>query len=615
MLRRVIALAAALVAFSVSAFAASDQWVEVRSDHFRVLTDANEKQARHILDQFERMRWMFQTLFPKINVDPAAPIVVLAAKNEKTFQTIEPEAYLARGQLKLAGYFMKAADKNYILLRLDAEQEQHPFMTIYHEYTHLQFSPDAEWLPLWLNEGLAEFFQNTDIRNKDVVIGEASADDILYLRENRIIPLPVLFKVDAKSPYYHEEQKGSVFYAESWALTHMLFTTDKRKGTNHLTEYMNMLSQREDPVTAAQKAFGDLGRLEKDLDDYIQHRAYTDLILNSAAAPIDESNYKPRALTQAQSDAARADVMAYVERRKDARALVDDVLKADPNNAQAHETMGFIEYREDHIEEARKWYEQAVKLDSQSYIAHYYFASLTMQQGTHDQDADIESSLRTAIQLNPRFAPAYDRLASFYGMRHEKLDEARKLAIQAIKLDPGALYIRMNAASVFMAAERYDDVAVILKSCIKVAKNQGDLAMVQSRIDELGQFRAARASMVSSPTVEGVAEGSTVVVATDTGPKHPTEAASGPKHEATGMIRGVTCSYPSVIEFHVEGAGKAVSLYSNDYFKLEFTALGFTPQGEIHPCEDIEGMKARVQYAESSDKSVDGQAIAIELRK
>jgi hypothetical protein len=77
----------------------------------------------------------------------------------------------------------------------------------------------------------------------------------------------------------------------------------------------------------------------------------------------------------------------------------------------------------------------------------------------------------------------------------------------------------------------------------------------------------------------------------------------------------VKCSDPAVIEFRVEGANKSVTLYSNDYLKIEFTARGFTPQGAIHPCDDMEGMRARVQYAESSDKTVDGQVIAMELRK
>src|SRR5579859_6569313 len=196
------------------ASASPDQWVEVSSAHFSVLTNSNEKQARHVLDQFERMRWVFQTLFPKLNTDPPAPIMVYAAKNAKTFQALVPQAYLAKGSLPLAGYFLTSQDGNYILLRMDAEEEKHPFATVYHEYTHLQFRSAGEWMPLWLNEGLAEFFQNTDIKDKEVLLGQPSEDDLLYLRQQRLIPLPVLFQVNADSPYYHQEQKGSVFYAE-----------------------------------------------------------------------------------------------------------------------------------------------------------------------------------------------------------------------------------------------------------------------------------------------------------------------------------------------------------------------------------------------------------------
>src|ERR1035441_9844447 len=113
MVRRLFLLLV-LFAFPFSlARASTEQWVEVSSNRFTVLSNSNEKQARHILDQFERMRWMFQILFPKANIDPSTPIVVFAAKNEKTFQSVEPEPYLAKGQLHLAGLFLRGPDKNY----------------------------------------------------------------------------------------------------------------------------------------------------------------------------------------------------------------------------------------------------------------------------------------------------------------------------------------------------------------------------------------------------------------------------------------------------------------------------------------------------------------------
>jgi len=270
-----------MAVLSGSACASTDQWLEVRSPHFTVITDSNEKQGRHMLDQFERMRWMFQILFPKVNVDPVQPIVVVAAKDRKIFRTIEPETYLAKGQIDLGGLFMKHPDKNYILLRLDAEGE-HAYAGIYHEYTHLQFSDFNQWMPVWLNEGLAEFFQNTEIFDKEVMLGEPSGDNILFLRQNQIIPLEVLFKVDYKSPYYHEENKGSIFYAESWALTHYLYVLDKQKGTNRVGEYMTMLSTGVDPVVAAEKAFGNLKQLQKALEDYIRQSNYMQCVTNKS---------------------------------------------------------------------------------------------------------------------------------------------------------------------------------------------------------------------------------------------------------------------------------------------------------------------------------------------
>ena len=210
-----------------------ENWIEVRSPHFVVATNSNEKQARRVADQFERMRAVFHVLLPKSQLDPAAPIIVLAVNGEKEFRSLEPEVYLAKGQLKLGGLFLRAEEKNYILMRLDAEGE-HPYSVVYHEYTHLLMSKSAEWLPLWLNEGLAEFYQNTDIHEKDVLLGQPSIDNIMWLRQNRLLPLPTLFAVDHNSPYYHEEKKGSIFYAESWALVHYLKVTDFKQRTNSL---------------------------------------------------------------------------------------------------------------------------------------------------------------------------------------------------------------------------------------------------------------------------------------------------------------------------------------------------------------------------------------------
>ena len=609
--RRILSLVLLVIVFRASAAAAGDPWIEITSAHFTLLTDAGEKEGRRTLDQFERMRWVFHTLFPLANLDPAQPIVVLAAKNQKTFTALEPAAYLAKGQLKIGGYFLHSSDKNYILLRLDEESE-HPYASVYHEYTHVQFASADGLLPVWLNEGIAEFMQNTDISSQDVRLGQPSVDDILYLRQNRIIPLPVLFKVDFNSPYYHEEQKGSVFYSESWALTHYLIVTDHQNHTRRLDDYITLAKQGVDPLTAADQVFGDLKQLETALRSYIQAAQYKEFVMSSAAAPIDASSYKTEALAATQSDAVRADLLACVGRTEDAQALLATVLKQDPNNIQAHETMGFLASRAGKLDEARKWYGEAVKLGSQDYLAYYYFAIFSMYGNEQESDPEIESSLQTALRLNPRFAPVYDRLASYYGMNHEKLEDAHRLNVRAIELDPANLNFRVNAASILMAMNRGSDAMAVLKTAAKMAKKPEDVALVQNRIDEIRRIQAARAQ--SAADVSAQASAAPIVVGAR--PKYPTMPVTAAKFTAEGVIRGVKCNYPTEIEFRVEAAsGKNVSLYDNDFSNIELTAIGLAFSGSVNPCSDFEGKKARVKYIASSDQSVDGQVVAVELRK
>jgi hypothetical protein len=143
---------------------------------------------------------------------------------------------------------------------------------------------------------------------------------------------------------------------------------------------------------------------------------------------------------------------------------------------------------------------------------------------------------------------------------------------------------------------------------------------VQSRIDQLNQIQQmrARAEQQRQEYAAQQPPGSPQKVAevVDVIPekKHPDDA-HGPKHSFLGVMRDVTCSYPSVLELRVEGPKNSVRVYSNNFSKIDLTVVGFTPKGSMNPCADFNGMKARVQYAEAADKTVDGQVIAIELRK
>ena len=87
------------------------KWLEVKSPHFVVATNANEKPGRRVADQFERIRSVFLTAFPHMRVDPSGPIIVLATKDEAGFKELEPADWRKKGQLQRAGMFLRGGRK------------------------------------------------------------------------------------------------------------------------------------------------------------------------------------------------------------------------------------------------------------------------------------------------------------------------------------------------------------------------------------------------------------------------------------------------------------------------------------------------------------------------
>ena len=617
MCRRLFLLAALFSPLLAPARDKPENWVEVRSPHFSVICNANQKEARRVADQFERMRAVFHTLFPKIQIDTLGSITVLAIKDDKDFRALEPAEYLAKGQLKLGGLFLRGPDKNYILLRLDADGE-HPYAVVYHEYTHLLMSK-AEWMPLWLNEGLAEFYQNTEIRDKDVELGEPSPENVQLLRENRLLPLATLFAIDHTSPYYHEENKGSIFYGESWALTHYLELKDYRDKSHRVSDYAQLLAQNVDSVTAATRAFGDLKQLQSTLESYVRQASFSYLKM-PGVTEVDDTAFQSHALSASQVDSIRADFLAYNERTADAHALLDQVLREDPNNVLAHETMGLLEFRAQHLEQARNWYAQAVKLDSQSYLAHYYFAAISMI-GPLDASAEsqVESSLRASIKLNPNFAPSYDRLAAFLAMRRRNLDEARLMALSAVQLEPENLNYRMQTANVLLQMERGKDAVTVIRNAMHLASSPQETAMAQDFLLHAEEYanQEERQQQFKEQVQTATTEADVTSHVTETeitaSPVQEEPPPKGPHHFVTGVLKNVHCNTPAM-DLNVVSGGKPLGLHANNYFKVEYSVLNITLKGNLKPCTDLEGRPAKVEYVDSMGKGP-AALVAIEIHK
>jgi predicted Zn-dependent protease len=260
-----------------------------------------------------------------------------------------------------------------------------------------------------------------------------------------------------------------------------------------------------DPVSAATSAFGDLKQLQPTLQKYVAQRTFYQFKA-PLSTDVDETAFKVAALSPAQADAVRADFLVYDQRTKDARILLEQVLREDPSNASAHETMGYLEFRQGNLAEARKWYAQAVKLNSQSFLAYYYFAAITMNGGQLDPEnkSQVENSLRTAIKLNPSFAPAYDQLAVFYGMRRENLDEAHTLVLNAVQLDPGNLHYRLSTANILLQMQRPTDAIAVLQNAASLAETPDEVNSVENLQEAAQQYQASREQLELPRATQGI---------------------------------------------------------------------------------------------------------------
>ena len=115
---------------------------------------------------------------------------------------------------------------------------------IYHEYVHSLTADATRRLPAWANEGLAEFYSTfrSDPSGRTVERGRPVTQHVALLRQSPLIPLDTLLAVDRESPYYNEQSKQGIFYAESWALVHYLANGTNGSRRPQLADYLSRLA-------------------------------------------------------------------------------------------------------------------------------------------------------------------------------------------------------------------------------------------------------------------------------------------------------------------------------------------------------------------------------------
>ena len=599
-----------LVLAALTAQAKQETWVEVHSPNFVVLSNAGEKQARKSAIQFEQIRALFRQNFQFASNAPSPVITIFAVKDEGSLHELLPE-YWAKGHAHPAGIFFSRLNQFYVAIQLDAPGDN-PYMGIYHEYYHSISLPFFPGMPVWLAEGLADFFGNSRIDGNTAYMGNPDAGLIQLLRQERLIPLDVLFSVDHSSPYYNEQNKISVFYAESWALTHYLFIGDGGVHRQLLNNYLTLLGQGATPQEAAAKAFGDFGKLQFALQVYIQNDRYYDL--HAPAPPkLADAELSARTLSEAEVDAERGGFEAARGRLEDAKPLLEDAVRLDPKLALARQNLGILDLFEGQKDEAVDSLSQAIALDPKNGTAHYLRAFATISSGgfvMHNEQ--LEGDLRQSIAQDPTFAAPYAMLGVYLAADPDTLSQALPLAKKAVELQPGTAEYQVNLAQVLMRMRRYNDAQLLLQRARIEAASPVERAQVDQMLTVLQQFRNNSESSGPAPSKNESAL-PTMQDRPEAAPDASSASAGSTSglREIIGVVTKISCAPLEVQIEAVSGSTYRLHVAPGGQFHFELDAQ---PPAGFNPCSSIKGLHVTAHYEPDNASGETGTLELLEIR-
>ncbi len=515
-----------VVTLAASAWAAvwapaADTWIEVKTPGFTIICDGSEKDARQVAWQFEQIRAVIKRIWPWAKLDMARPVVILSVKNEAGLKALAPEYWEEKGRWRPAGVWGSGREASYVASRRDMagfraadDQWDNPYLVPYRQYVQLVLDRNFDRLPFWFRQGLAEFWGNTIIDGKHIYEGRAVPSHLRVLRSRPLLPFDALFAVTASSPEFKQEGRSDVFFAQTWALVHYLIMGEARPG--QINTFLKLVVAGKADADAAKTAFGDLGALAKELDQYVRQVTYRYRRLE-VALDVDAKEYGSRPLSSAEAMGLRA-LFQVARRRKDlAQPLIDEALKQQPELALAHEAAAYLAYAAERRDEARERLTQALKSPAASFYAHYLWAYLERSANPGPEALErAEAALKTAIELNPNFADAYAELSWVMSKRKANIETTLPLARRAVSLEPSEANHRLNAGWLLLAANRLAEAATEAQQALALADDERDRGRAQellaaasdrssaSPVHEVGPEKACEAGQGQACLIAGL---------------------------------------------------------------------------------------------------------------
>jgi tetratricopeptide (TPR) repeat protein len=431
-------------------------WFETRSAHFEAYGCGSTQAVARVVARLEQFQEAYSILAGAQAV-ASPPIVVMALPDHATLNPLLP---LYEGKpANLAGFFLRGSDQNLIVLSLENEGNS-SLQTIYHEYTHLLLRHNQAFWPLWLKEGMAEVYSTFEVvGHKAVRIGHPIESHLYRISHTPLMSLEELFHVESQSEEYNRGERQSLFYAQSWLLTHYLML-GPYPGYRSRLGYLTTLLKQGQPISQAfTNAFqNSLENMEQQLRTYFAAGQFTTLEMKVGTDLSAPRNLATRPLLPVEIPFRLGMELLRIDRQPAAEKYFNQALALAPASPLPYEGLGLLAVRRDQREAALNNLRQAIERNTTSYLVYSTCASELFEQqaaspGTYTTmpkkvAAEIRSNLEKALALMPDYGAAHHLLGFLLLVQAEDFAVAEQHLTRAIQLEPDNLSYLLSLAQV-----------------------------------------------------------------------------------------------------------------------------------------------------------------------
>ncbi|MBL8240206.1 MAG: DUF1570 domain-containing protein [Bryobacterales bacterium] len=365
-----------------------------------------------------------------------------------------------------------------------------------HELVHAFLEHNGPRRPLWLEEGLAEFYSTAELDSKGWIIGRAVENHVRVLNERAWLGEREFFEARPDSALREEGRRAGLFYAQAWAVVHYLLTTPGVR-----EKALALFAAMGDGVPFARACESHLGMRQG-------------LVLEAARRAVEQRRFLTARIAHEPDGAAISRPETIGKEEADAVLLSLALAvgqKLEPATVATAAQKGLLALGEGRRGEAEKWLEEALANGSQDPAAPFELAMLLREEKRAPER--VAALLRQTIERNPNHAEAHFILGLQAEARGD-VEGAIDYYQTAARILPRQMTFWHALALALERSKRLGEAAHAAMRCRLAAKNASEREMaaaVERLIREPAAGTAPRKPPVQVPESWRGLQGDTTV--------------------------------------------------------------------------------------------------------